>query len=108
MVGDSSLFILLLLLLLLLDVIVGGAVTWGGGKGNGRMWGLIGGNEGMQGSEGGGWAVGNGAVSQLGGASGGNVTVVPGSKSAGCSSKCSTNVTWKELKIFPFEGSHRW
>jgi len=51
---------------------------------------------------------GTAAMSQVAGASGDSETVVPGSKSAGCSSRCSTKVMWKELKIFPLEGSHNW
>jgi len=46
------------------------------------------------------------AVSQVAGASGDSDTLVPGSKSTGCSSRCSMKVTWKELKSFPLEGSH--
>ena len=47
------------------------------------------------------------SVSQLGVASGSRQIVVPGRRSAGCSSKCSTNVTWKELKMLPSTVSQR-
>jgi hypothetical protein len=42
---------------------------------------------------------------QLGGAFGSKVIVVPGLRSAGWSLRCSTNVTWKELKTWLFEVS---
>ena len=46
--------------------------------------------------------------SQLGVALGSRQIVVPGSRSAGCSSKCSMKVTWKELKMLPSTVSQRW
>jgi len=68
---------------------------------------MIGGYEGMQGDGGvdlGG--DGTAATSQVAGASGDSDILVPGNRSAGCSSRCSTKVTWKELKTFPLEGSY--
>ena len=47
------------------------------------------------------------AVSQLGGESGVDVIVVPGSKSVGSSSRCSRNDTWKESKIRFDSRSHK-
>ena len=38
---------------------------------------------------------------------GSNSTVVPGSREEGRASRCSMNVTWKELKHFLVEMSHR-
>jgi len=46
------------------------------------------------------------AVSQLGGESGVKVIVVPGSKEAGTSSRCSINETWNESKTRPDLRSH--
>jgi hypothetical protein len=46
-------------------------------------------------------------VSQLGVALGSRQIIVPGRRSVGCSSKCSTNVTWKELKMLPSTVSQR-
>lgn len=34
--------------------------------------------------------------------------VVPGRGDKGRASRCSMKVTWKELKTFPVEESHRW
>jgi hypothetical protein len=45
-------------------------------------------------------------TSQLGGASGSSNRVVPGSRSEGLESRCSMNVMWKELKMFPEVLSH--
>ena len=45
--------------------------------------------------------------SQEGGDPGSSSTVVPGSREEGSASRCSMNVTWKELKHFPVETSHR-
>jgi hypothetical protein len=45
---------------------------------------------------------------QLGVASGLRQIVVPESRSAGCSSKCLINVTWKELKMLPSTVSQKW
>ena len=45
--------------------------------------------------------------SQDGGASGRSSTVVPGRREEGRASRCSMNVTWKLLKIFPESGSQR-
>jgi hypothetical protein len=45
--------------------------------------------------------------SQDGGDPGSNSTVVPGSREEGSTSRCSMNVTWKELKHFPVETSHK-
>jgi hypothetical protein len=39
---------------------------------------------------------------------GSNSTVVLGSREEGSASRCSMNVTWKELKHFPVETSHKW
>ena len=46
-------------------------------------------------------------VSQDGGAVGANSTVVPGRRVEGKASRCSMNVTWKELKTFPVVTSQR-
>ena len=45
--------------------------------------------------------------SQDGGDPGSSSTVVPGSREEGSASRCSMNVTWKELKHFPVETSHK-
>ena len=45
--------------------------------------------------------------SQDGGDPGSSSTVVPGSREEGSTSRCSMNVTWKELKHFPVEMSHK-
>jgi hypothetical protein len=45
--------------------------------------------------------------SQDGGDLGSSSTVVPGSREEGSASRCSMNVTWKELKHFLVEMSHK-
>jgi len=44
---------------------------------------------------------------QDGGAEGPSSTVVPGRSAEGNASRCSMNVTWKELKTFPVVTSQR-
>jgi hypothetical protein len=46
-------------------------------------------------------------ASQLGVALGSRQIIMPGRRLAGCSSKCSMNVTWKELKMLPSTVSQR-